>query len=263
MTDNNNFLIPQHVIKQEPSAAPGSSPLVAPVPCVPAAAAESMDSPTSSMSVMVTGLDYSTHHHQPQQIIEYDPTSDPNHQVNVIIEHQQVVETQPSIEQQEQSVIEALCQQAHQNRLQRKRLRLDNQQPENNGSGYPSDEDDDEDPRRKVVHPRVHHYAGAAAGQESIEEQEKVLSNQLQPQQLNSPFHHPVLAGFQHRHSSTPPSRSISPSQSPTVSDTTASVSSRISSGPASAAQLQSHHQLPAAAAALSLANINQHNFIV
>lgn len=301
MTDNNNFHIPQHVIKQEPSAAPGSSPSQhqfqvyyshqqqqqQPLsqkgpPTTTLKVIESMDSPTSSSSVSVAGLDYSTHHHHPQQIIEYDPTSDPNHPVNVIIEHQQVVETQPSIEQQEQSVIEALCQQAHQNRLQRKRLRLDNQQPqqhENNGSGYPSDEDDEEDPRRKVVH----HGAGAAAGQESIEEQEQSIiealyqqqqqnqlrkqlihepaSNHQQPQQHNPPLHHPVLAGFQHRHSSTPPSRSISPSQSPTVSGTTDSVSSRISSGPASAAQLQSHHQLPAAAA-LSLANINQNNFI-
>lgn len=295
MTDNNNFHIPQHVLKsQESSPAPGSSPSQhqfqvyyshhqqqppkgGPPTGTTLKVIESMDSPTSSSSVSVTGLDYSTHHHHPQQIIEYDPTSDPNHPVNVIIEHQQVVETQPSIEQQEQSVIEALCQQAHQNRLQRKRLRLDNQQHENNGSGYPSDEDDEEDPRRKVVY---HGGAGAAAGQESIEEQEQsiieALYQQQQQNQLrkrliheppannhhNPPPHHPSLAAsFQHRHSSTPPSRSISPSQSPTVSGTTDSVSSRISSGSATAQQLQQHHQLPAAAA-ISLANINQNNFI-
>uniref|UniRef100_A0A1Q3F4K9 Putative forkhead box transcription factor subgroup k2 n=1 Tax=Culex tarsalis TaxID=7177 RepID=A0A1Q3F4K9_CULTA len=295
MTDNNNFHIPQHVLKsQESSPAPGSSPSQHQFqvyyshqqqqqqpptqkgpPATTLKVIESMDSPTSSSSVSVTaGLDYSTHHHHPQQIIEYDPTSDPNHPVNVIIEHQ--VETQPSIEQQEQSVIEALCQQAHQNRLQRKRLRLDNQQQqhESNGSGYPSDEDDEEDPRRKVVH---HGGAGAAASQESIEEQEQsiieALYQQQQQNQLrkqlthepsanhhhhhNPPPHPAFAAGFQHRHSSTPPSRSISPSQSPTVSGTTDSVSSRISSGQAAAQQLQ----LPAAAA-ISLANINQNNFI-
>lgn len=290
MTDNNNFHIPQHVLKQESSS--GSSPSQHQFqvyyhhqqqqqppkgPPTTLKLVESMDSPTSSSSVSVTGLDYSTHHHHPQQIIEYDPTSDPNHPVNVIIEHQQVVETQPSIEQQEQSVIEALCQQAHQNRLQRKRMRLDAAQVvENNGSGYPSDEDDEDDPRRKVVH----HGAGAA-GQESIEEQEQSIiealyqqqqQNQLRKQLIqetpnhhNHPPHHPSsLAGFHQRHSSTPPSRSISPSQSPTVSGTTDSVSSRISAGPGAAAaqqgQLQ-HHQLPAAAA-ISLANINQNNFI-
>lgn len=289
MTENNNFHIPQHVLKQE-SPATGSSPSQHQFqvyyhhqqqqpphsqkgPPTTLKVVESMDSPTSSSSVSVTGLDYSTHHHHPQQIIEYDPTSDPNHPVNVIIEHQQVVETQPSIEQQEQSVIEALCQQAHQNRLQRKRMRLDAQVHENNGSGYPSDEDDEDDPRRKVVH----HGAGAA-GQESIEEQEQSIiealyqqqqQNQLRKQLIQEPTnhhnppHHP-LAGFQQRHSSTPPSRSISPSQSPTVSGTTDSVTSRISSGPATAAQQPAqlqHHQLPPAAA-ISLANINQNNFI-
>lgn len=89
MTDNNNFHIPQHVIKQEPSAAPGSSPSQhqfqvyyshqqqqQPLsqkgpPTTTLKVIESMDSPTSSSSVSVTGLDYSTHHHHPQQIITH------------------------------------------------------------------------------------------------------------------------------------------------------------------------------------------------
>lgn len=306
MTDSNNFHIPQHVIKHETIQSSSSSPpqhqfqvyyhhqssaaVAAPggggsttqqkatalkmVETVPANAAD---------AISVAGLDYSTHHHHPQQIIEYDPTSDPNHPVNVVIEQQHVVE-HPTIEQQEQSVIEALCQQAHQNRLHQeqqqqqqnqtvgkaKRMRLENHPPGHppqyeNGSDYPSDEEDEEDHRRKT-HP------AASGGGDSIEDQEQSIietlymqqqQNQLRRQQQDSATGISNSQAVFPRHSSTPPSRTISPSQSPTVSGTSDSFTSRLStvhtsssSSAVSQAQRQSEQQ------SISLANINQNNFI-
>ncbi|XP_055606992.1 forkhead box protein K1-like [Uranotaenia lowii] len=288
MTDNNNFHLPQHVIKHETiQSSPGSPPQQQQFQVYyhhPSAVQQSQQPPKTAKLIesvsldhsSVTGVEYSSHHshHQlPQQIIEYDPVvSDLHHPaLNVVIDHHQVVE-QPTIEQQEQSVIEALCQQAQQNRIHHehhqqqhviksagKRIKLDNVQHEN-GSGYPSDDEDDEDPRRKI-------HQGSIV-QESIEEQEQSIiealyqqqqQNQLrkqivQHQHHESPSHHLLNP---HRFSSTPPSRSISPSQSPTVSGTTDTVGSRASSGQHSVAHLAAHQ-----AAALSLANINQNNFI-
>ncbi|EAT37459.1 AAEL010565-PC [Aedes aegypti] len=275
MTDNNNFHhIPQHVLKHETIQSSSSSPPQQPQFQVyyhhqpashgqphgpPKGAIKMVETVPADLSASSTGLDYSTHHHHPQQIIEYDPVSDPNHPVNVVIEHQQVVETQPTIEQQEQSVIEALCQQAHQNRLHQeqqqiakgKRMRMDNVQHEN-GSGYPSEDEDHEDPRRKLV---IHQGPGG----ESIEEQEQSIIEALYQQQQQNQLRKQLIQHQQHhdgdhqlsyqRRSPSPPSRSLSPSQSPTVSGTTDSLSSRIT--PAS--------QPPQP---ISLANINQSNFI-
>lgn len=284
MTDNNNFHIPQHVIKHETIQSSSASPPQhhqfqvyyhhQPTPVSSAAPGGVQMPPLVKSAVKYesvtlaadpsagSGLDYSTHHHHPQQIIEYDPVSDP---VNVVIEHQQVVETQPTIEQQEKYVIEALSQQAQQNRIHQeqhqhvvvkgKRLRLENDQHEN-GSGYPSEDEDNDDPRRKIHH-------GGAAG-ESIEEQEQLIiealhhrqqQNQLRKRLIQDTTEHRLTF---HRHSSTPPSRSISPSQSPTVSGTTDSLSSQISSHQT---QDVAHHtqHIPQA---ISLANINHNNFI-
>lgn len=277
MTDNNNFHIPQHVIKHETIQSSSSSPpqhqfqvyyhhqpaAATAGPPQQKATLKMVETPASADPTAASGLDYSTHHHHPQQIIEYDPASDPNHPVNVVIEHQPVADHQPSIEQQEQSVIEALCQQAHQNRIQQeqqhvkaKRIRLDNQQHEN-GAGYASDDEDDEDPRRKVHH-------GAAA--ESIEEQEQSIIEALYQQQQQNQLRKQLIQQHHesnshplpfHRHSSTPPSRSISPSQSPTVSGTD-SLNSRVSSQFSStSSQPPQHISQP-----VSLANINQSNFI-
>lgn len=274
MTDNNNFHMPQHVIKHETIQSSSASPpphhqqqqpqfqvyyhhqAAHGPPHQAKAAVKMVETVPADHSVSVAGLDYSTHHHHPQQIIEYDPVSDPNHPVSVVIEHQQVVETQPTIEQQEQSVIEALCQQAHQNRLHQeqqqiakgKRMRMDNVQHEN-GSGYPSEDEDHEDPRRKVVH--------QGPGGESIEEQEQSIIEALYQQQQQNQLRKQLIQHQQQdnhqlpyqRRSPSPPSRSLSPSQSPTVSGTTDSLSSRIT--PAS--------QPPQP---ISLANINQSNFI-
>lgn len=271
MTDNNNYHhIPQHVIKHETIQSSSSSPpqqsqiqvylhhqaahsqLHGP----PKGTLKMVETLPVDHSVPTAGLDYSTHHHHPQQIIEYDPVSDPNQPVNVVIEHQQV-ETQPTMEQQEQSVIEALCQQAHQNRLHQeqqqnakgKRMRMDNSNHEN-GSGYPSEDEDHEDPRRKIV---VHQGPGG----ESIEEQEQSIIEALYQQQQQNQLRKQLIIHqhvsqqlpFQLKRSPSPPSRSLSPSQSPTVSGTTDSLSSRIT--PAS--------QPPPP---ISLANINQSNFI-
>ncbi|XP_053682879.1 forkhead box protein K1-like [Sabethes cyaneus] len=278
MTDNNNFHIPQHVIKHETIQSSSSSPpqhhqfqvYYHPQPSVaakPTAATlkvvETTAEPSPVGGASGGGLDYSTHHHpHAQQIIEYDPVSEP---VNVVIEQQpHYVESQPTIEQQEQSVIEALCQQAHQNRLQQeqqhvvsfkgKRLRLEQYQHEN-GSDAMSDEENDEDPRRKLHH-------GSAAQDESIEEREQSIIEALYQQQQQNQLrkqliHHQPLS--LHRHSSTPPSRSISPSQSPTVSGTNDSLGSRVSS---QASQQQSGSNASHLAPAISLANINQSNFI-
>ncbi|XP_055551456.1 forkhead box protein K1-like [Wyeomyia smithii] len=281
MTDNNNFHIPQHVIKHETiQSSSSSSPPQhhqfqvyyhhQPSPAATVGQQQLKPAATPALKIVETasvepssgagtGIDYSTHHHpHPQQIIEYDPISEP---VNVVIEQQQhYVESQPTIEQQEQSVIEALCQQAHQNRLQQeqqhvvafkgKRLRLEQHQHEN-GSDAMSDEENDDDRRRKPHH-------GPTAHGESIEEQEQSIIEALyqqQQQNLRKLIHHQPLS--LHRHSSTPPSRSISPSQSPTVSGTTDSLGSRVSSQPGQPTPNVSH-----LAPAISLANINQNNFI-
>ncbi|EDS43153.1 phenylalanyl-tRNA synthetase beta chain [Culex quinquefasciatus] len=163
MTDNNNFHIPQHVIKQEPSAAPGSS----------------------------------SSQHQFQV--------DPNHPVNVIIEYQQVVETQPSIEQQKQSVIEALC------------SWLTRIGSSGSGCDWTISSTRTTVPAIRATRTTRRTLAGrwfgagAAAGQESIEEQEQSIiealnqqqqrkqsihepaSNQQQPQQHNPPLYGKLL----------------------------------------------------------------------
>ncbi|XP_058443378.1 forkhead box protein K1-like [Malaya genurostris] len=283
MTDNNNFHLPQHVIKHETIQSTSSSPPQhqfqvyyhhQPIASGVAAVSSGLSKPTSlkvietasvdPSTTVAGGLDYSTHHLHTQQIIEYDPVSDSNPSVNVVIEHQQFGENQPTIEQQERSVIEALCQQAHQNRIQHeqhvskgKRPRLDHQQHEN-GSDHLSDEETDDERRRKPNH-------GSSTHGESIEEQEQsiieALYQQQQQNQLRKQLTHQQPVSF-HRHSSTPPSRSISPSQSPTVSGTTDTLGSRISSQGQSTSGSGQPQSATHIAQAISLANINQSNFI-
>ncbi|XP_055634400.1 forkhead box protein K1-like [Toxorhynchites rutilus septentrionalis] len=282
MADNGNFHIPQHVIKHETIDSSSSSPSQqqhqyqvyyshqSPVANVVSSQMQSnaplkvVESVGSILDTTSSGIDYSTaHHHQlhPPQIIEYDPTGD---SVNVVIEHQQIVETHPTIEQQEQSVIEALSQQAQQNRIHHeqqqhhdvrgKRLRLEN------GSDFPSEGDDSDELRRKSHHVSIEEQEQSIIEALYHQQQQNQLRKQITHQQNES--NHQVT--YQ-RHSPTPPSRPISPSQSPTVSGTTDSPNSR-------AAPHQSHHsvvqhqppqqQQQHIPHGITFANINQSNFI-